>query len=55
MNYHVSPSSKGFIVELAPLHIQSAWGFRGKRIRAAGLAACCNYVSKKKKEKHNFF
>ena len=27
----------------------SAWGFRGKRVRVVGLAACCNYFSKKKK------
>ena len=28
----------------------SAWGFRGKRVRVVGLAACCNYFSKKKKK-----
>ena len=41
---------KGFIAELAPLHAQSAWGSREKRVRAAGLAACCNYLFKKKKK-----
>ena len=44
-------SAKGLVVELAPPHIQSAWGFRGKRVRAAGLVTCCNYFSKKKKKK----
>ena len=43
-------SAKGLVVELAPPHIQSAWGFRGKRVRAAGLVTCCNYFSKKKKK-----
>ena len=43
---------KGFIAELAPLQAQSAWGSREKRVRAAGLAACCNYL-KKKKNKSN--
>ena len=39
---------KSFVVELALPHAQSAWGSREKRVRAAGLAACCNYFSKKK-------
>ena len=42
---------KGLIAKLAPPHVQSAWGSRGERVRAAGLAACCNYFSKKKKKK----
>ena len=35
---------------MAPPHAQSAWGSRGKRVRTAELAACCNYFSKKKKK-----
>ena len=35
---------------MAHPHAQSAWGSRGERIRAAELAACCNYLSKKKEE-----
>ena len=38
---------KGLVAELAPPHVQSAWGPRGERIRVAGLAACFNYFSKK--------
>ena len=34
---------KGLVAKLAPPHAQSAWGSRGKRVRAAELAACCNY------------
>ena len=37
------------VAKLAPPHAQSAWEFRGERVRAVGLAACCNYFSKKKK------
>ena len=36
--------AKGLIVELTPLYAQSAWGSEGKRVRAAGLVVCCNYV-----------
>ena len=36
---------KGFVAELSPPHAQSAWGFRGERIQAAGLAVCYNYLS----------
>ena len=43
--------AKGLVAELTPLHVQSAWGFRGEMVRAAGLAACCNSFSKKKKKK----
>ena len=39
--------AKGFVVKLAPPHVQSAWGFRGERIRTVGLAACCNSLSSK--------
>ena len=39
---------KGLVTELTPLHAQiyaqSDWGFRGKRVQAAGLAAYCNYL-----------
>ena len=38
------------VAELAPPHAQSAQGFRGERVQATGLAACCNYFSKKKKK-----
>ena len=41
---------KGLVVELTPSHTQSAWGSRGERVQAAGLAACCNYLLKKKKK-----
>ena len=40
--------AKGLVVELTLHHVQSAWGFRGERVRAAGLAAYCNYFEKKK-------
>ena len=43
-------SSKGLVAELTSPHVQSTWGFRGKRVRAAGLATRCNYFSKKKKK-----
>ena len=43
--------AKGLIAELAPPHVQSDWGSRGERVRVVGLAACCNYSSKKKKKK----
>ena len=39
---------KSLVVKLAPIHVQSVWGSRGERVRAAGLAVCCNYFSKKK-------
>ena len=38
---------KGLVAELTLPHIQSTWGFRGERVRAAGLAASWNYFSKK--------
>ena len=41
--------AQGLVAELVPPHAQSAWGFKGERVRVAGLAACCNYFSKKKK------
>ena len=40
--------AQSLVVELALPYVQSAWGFRGERVRAAGLAACCNYLSRKK-------
>ena len=42
--------AKGLVAELAPPHVQSAWGSREERIRVARLAAYCNYFSKKKKQ-----
>ena len=44
-------SSKGLVAELTSPHVQSTWGFRGKRVRVAGLATRCNYFSKKKKKR----
>ena len=41
--------AKGLVAELAPPHVQSAWGSRREMVRAAELAAYCNYFSKKKK------
>ena len=35
--------AKGLVAELAPPHAQSVWGFRGEKVQAARLAACCNY------------
>ena len=46
------PSAKGLVTELTPLLAQSAWGSREERVQATGLAACCNYLSKKKKKKY---
>ena len=40
--------AKSLVTELGPPHAQSAEGFRGEMVWAAGLAACCNYFSKKK-------
>ena len=34
---------KVLVAELEPPHAQSAWGFRGERVRGARLAACYNY------------
>ena len=42
-------NAKSLVVELIPPHVQSAWRFRGERVRIAGLTTCCNYFSKKKK------
>ena len=41
--------AKGIVADLAPPHAQSAWGSWLERVRVAGLAVCCNYLSKKKK------
>ena len=43
--------TKGLVTELAPPYVQSAWGSKGEMIQVAGLAACCNYFSKKKKKR----
>ena len=45
---NLSQIAKGLVAELAPPHVQSAWGFMRERVRAAELTACCNYLSKKK-------
>ena len=42
--------AKGLVAKLTPLHVQSIWGFRRKRVWVAGLAGYCNYFSKKKKK-----
>ena len=47
-------SAKGLVAKLTPPHAQNACGFRGEMIWTVGLAACCNYFSKKKKKKHGF-
>ena len=44
---HFSQVRKVLIAELAPPHAESAWGCRGEKIRATGLAAYYNYLSKK--------
>ena len=41
-------NAKGLVTELTSPHAQNAWGFRGERVRDAGLTVCCNYFSKKK-------
>ena len=38
--------AKSLVAELAPPHAQNTWGSRGERVRAAGLAVSCNYLSK---------
>ena len=48
---YLKDNAKGLVAKLALPHVQSAWGSRGERIRAVGLAACYNYFSKKKKKK----
>ena len=40
--------AKGLVVELAPPHVQSAWGSKREMVRTARLTVCCNYFSKKK-------
>ena len=35
---------------MPPPHAQSVWGSREEKVRAAGLAVCCDYLSKKKKK-----
>ena len=47
---YLKDNAKGLVAKLALPHVQSAWGSRGERIRAVGLAACYNYFSKKKKK-----
>ena len=47
--------AKGIVAELASPHVRSAWGSRGERVRVAGLAVCCNYLSQKKKKKKRVF
>ena len=37
--------AKSLVAELTPLRM----GSRGERVQATGLIACCNYLSKKKK------
>ena len=41
---------KSLVAELAPPHVQSAWGSKGEMVRVVRLAVCCNYFSKKKKK-----
>ena len=42
--------AKGLVAKLGPPYVKSAWGSKGKRVRVARLAVCCNYFSKKKKQ-----
>ena len=42
--------AKGLVAELAPPYGQNTWESRRKGVRAARLAVCCNYFSKKKKK-----
>ena len=42
--------AKGLVIKLASPHVQSAWEFWEEMIQTAGLAVCCNYLSKKKKK-----
>ena len=42
--------AEGLVVELTPLHVQSAWGSRRERVQVVELTAYCNYLSKKKKK-----
>ena len=48
-------TAKGLVAELTFPHAQSIWESRRERLRAAGLAACCNYISKKKKNSNNVY
>ena len=50
LGINLSLAAKYLVVELAPPYAQSAWGSGGKMVRAAGLAACCNYLLKRKKK-----
>ena len=48
MFYH----AKGLVAILAHFHAQSAWEYRGERVRTAELIESCNYhLSKKKKNR----
>ena len=42
---YITLTAKGLVVELTYSHVQSAWRFKGERVRVAGLAACYNYFS----------
>ena len=42
--------SQGIVDELSLFHAQIAWGFKGKKVRVAGLVTYCNYLLKKKKK-----
>ena len=44
---HFSQVRKVFVAELAPPHAQSTWESKREMIQAVGLAAYCNYLSKK--------
>ena len=41
-----------FIVELAPSHALSAWGFKGEIVRVMELAAYYNYLLKNENIEH---
>ena len=50
LGINLSLAAKYLVVELAPPYAQSAWRSGGKMVRTAGLAACCNYLLKRKKK-----
>ena len=43
--------TKGLVAELEPSHALGVWGFKGKIVQVAGLAAYCNCLLKEKEKK----
>ena len=48
IDFRIYVQAKGLVIELTPLYIQNFWGFRRENVRTARLAACCNYLYKKR-------